>query len=463
MSAVQASAARKPVTVIKRVMIWLFNQLHKLVGILAGRRGMRSPNNTQKISSAPSSSDRQGVLTHSDINDTTVPPVAKRVSLLPAIPLKELRAQESKAPEMQNAIITDQDLPATNSTVDVGKELVEDFDTHRRLDATAAAISTEETPSSLPSSLTPTALSELMSSDSSTQAAADDTLWSSPTVDTHSNYQPPSIHDLLPAIEPEDTDSERLEPIEELANEESAVEAVMPKDSAVPEEPQDEAYDPQLGKQTAKQATLFSFNIYESDTEKTDDIEEIITPENAGAVEEDDAFVASDSPVKDADIALVLKAEVKPSFNSLLELDNKEQIDEEQGINRPQVSTSEDSSALEVEAVLGETPTTEVLDLEGSEPINPWLTAIPVSAQESAQAILPTKLESKSGTVKLLFTIKPGNYHGYITPDDGSKDILFHQKYINADIFDKIERGMSVVVTFKMMAGKAYATRVDLL
>ena len=68
----------------------------------------------------------------------------------------------------------------------------------------------------------------------------------------------------------------------------------------------------------------------------------------------------------------------------------------------------------------------------------------------------------KNGVVKLLFKLKQGNFHGYIAPEDGSKDILFHQKYINADIFEHLERGTPVVATMKYMEGKAYATRVDL-
>ena len=69
---------------------------------------------------------------------------------------------------------------------------------------------------------------------------------------------------------------------------------------------------------------------------------------------------------------------------------------------------------------------------------------------------------TKHGTVKLLFTMKKGNFHGYITPDDGSKDILFHQKYINAEVFPRLERGTQVSATVKYIEGKAYATHVDI-
>ena len=83
----------------------------------------------------------------------------------------------------------------------------------------------------------------------------------------------------------------------------------------------------------------------------------------------------------------------------------------------------------------------------------------PMSTQQTQEHNLSTK----NGVVKLLFTMKEGNFHGYIEPEDGSSDILFHQKYINEDIFESLERGVEVVVSIKYVEGKAYATRVELL
>ncbi|MEN8446302.1 MAG: cold shock domain-containing protein, partial [Cyanobacteria bacterium J06555_13] len=74
----------------------------------------------------------------------------------------------------------------------------------------------------------------------------------------------------------------------------------------------------------------------------------------------------------------------------------------------------------------------------------------------------PPEVISKAGVVKLLFTLKPGNYHGYIVPDDGTQDILFHQKYINSDVFERLDRGVQVMVRVKHIEGKAYATHVEL-
>lgn len=70
---------------------------------------------------------------------------------------------------------------------------------------------------------------------------------------------------------------------------------------------------------------------------------------------------------------------------------------------------------------------------------------------------------TKQGKVKLLFKIKKNNHHGYIAPNDGSKDIIFHQKYIGNDIFAQLERGMEVEVTAHLTAGKAYADHIRIL
>ncbi|MBE9063286.1 cold shock domain-containing protein [cf. Phormidesmis sp. LEGE 11477] len=485
-------------------MIWLLSQFQKVIGIFSGRQRsgrqeLRSPNDTPEVTPFVDSSDHlsnqqqgnqhKGGLTRSDININTVAPVAKRVSLLPANPARELDVLDP-----QGAIATDLEKSATNSTVGPDLELVEDSDTHRKLDATAAAISAEE----FASSTMPTAVSELMLSDSFTQPAAGDVTWSSSPVETHGNYQPPSIHDLLPAIEPEEVASEGL-------------------DTQLDTQPETQP-DPQ----PAEQATLFSFDIYESEEDAVEEVTEITKAEVAEAeteiddregievgieagIEADDqenveigkanSSVAVDLLGEAGDPALTAEAEETLPLYSLLEPSDhdeeqnseepnykepsdQERVSEEQidEVDREQLSVSEAlplppleteptaTPALEVASPLApDLETNKTSDLKNAESLNPWLTAVPATARESAQASSATELESKPGTVKLLFTIKPGNYHGYITPDDGSKDILFHQKYINADIFDKIERGTSVVATFKVMAGKAYATHIDLL
>lgn len=90
-----------------------------------------------------------------------------------------------------------------------------------------------------------------------------------------------------------------------------------------------------------------------------------------------------------------------------------------------------------------------------------------VRASHQASAARATseraKFLCKVGEVKLLFKIKKGNYHGYITPDDGSCDIIFHQKYVGVDVVTKLERGMQVEVMTRQIAGKAYAEQLRIL
>ncbi|MBT9317073.1 cold shock domain-containing protein [Leptothoe spongobia] len=69
----------------------------------------------------------------------------------------------------------------------------------------------------------------------------------------------------------------------------------------------------------------------------------------------------------------------------------------------------------------------------------------------------------KNGVVKLLFKLKKNNHHGYIAPHDGSKDIIFHKKYIGDDVFVQLERGMEVEVTAHITEGKAYADHIRIL
>lgn len=69
----------------------------------------------------------------------------------------------------------------------------------------------------------------------------------------------------------------------------------------------------------------------------------------------------------------------------------------------------------------------------------------------------------KQGVIKLLFKLKKNNHHGYVAPDDGSKDIIFHQKYIGDEVFCQLERGIAVEVTAHITEGKAYANHIRIL
>lgn len=74
-----------------------------------------------------------------------------------------------------------------------------------------------------------------------------------------------------------------------------------------------------------------------------------------------------------------------------------------------------------------------------------------------------SQIVTKKGVVKLLFKFKKNNHHGYIAPEDGSKDIIFHEKYIGNDVFCQLERGIPVEVKAHLTEGKAYADQVRIL
>lgn len=543
---------------IKRLMIWLLKQFQKIADVLSGRQRMRSPNATQQITPVANSSETHEKSTrHSDVNINTVnlnsvAPVAKRVSL-PTIPTQALEALERQAE-------TPKDIKSAASSVGLSQTLVEDADIHRKLDATAAAISAEEVVNLTTNPTTQSAVSELLPSDLDTHTPVGDTAGSSlpmhTPVKTHSDYESLSIYDLLPAIEPEDsagldspaTTYQEHEP-DAVTLEESIV---VSRSTALAGSEEGLAHkepvagntgtlDGSLDTQTVEQIALFSFDIYESEVSESEVSESEINGVDNVEKNEIRESIEVEREVSDVEERIESKASVSVSYEEIDELallpevkeslslasfqvhDDREQInnapqsegeaseepaieaqagkaqfnqlqlaqaqitgeysvDEQlpEEVSQERAPTLEDSSistsAVDPTAPVLEEPVPEKLDPEKSafekpvledssldkpEPTNPWLTAVPTARQEPDQTDLG-KLESKSGTVKLLFTLKPGNYHGYIAPDDGSKDILFHQRYINADIFDKIERGTAVVATVKVMAGKAYATHVDL-
>lgn len=85
------------------------------------------------------------------------------------------------------------------------------------------------------------------------------------------------------------------------------------------------------------------------------------------------------------------------------------------------------------------------------------------STQTLATPTTQPNLITKQGIIKLLFKLKKNNHHGYIAPEDGSKDIIFHKKFIGNDVFSQLERGMKVEVTAHITEGKAYADVVRIL
>ncbi|MEM8503763.1 MAG: cold shock domain-containing protein [Cyanobacteria bacterium P01_D01_bin.1] len=461
---------------LKRLMIWLLNQIQEQFRKVSnlfngGRDSVRSQNFTEAPTSLPNSS-AQATSPYSDFDIDSVAPAARRVSLSPATSKREQQVAESVQPyaaikedavhldavgletvDSGNVDLGTVDLdtaelgsinlssPSPTDLGAIGSDLepVEEPDTHRRLDATAAAISGQESVVHVMANT----VSDLIDSGPSLRSAVDDAL-PIPTVETQGNYQLPAIQDLLPAIEPDapthigDSTYEESAIQEETTLEESAAEAepmveeftvemLMAGESTAAVDSLHveivEQVTEQVTEQTTEQAILFSFDIYESETATVYEIE---------------------NTSKDNEVSELRKAD---------EVLTVSEIEEDSGIGAVDISSASVVAAQEKEEV------------DEPEANNPWTDAIARKTQESTQtpsAAETVETETKPGVVKLLFTIKPGNYHGYIAPVDGSKDILFHQKYINADIFEKIERGTAVVATVKLMAGKAYATHVEL-
>lgn len=312
----------------------------------------------------------------------------------------------------------------------------------------------------------------------------------------------PEIHDLLPAIEPE----ESVEPIVEASTETpTAASAELPGESPAEEDllsspslaasvepveqvtarPDDEPEaSPEENIQAAvappAQAVLFSFDIVESEAAPVEPaVPKPSVPE---------ATTAAETPSKtfepDDFATTPPAAAVTDSAYSSEGSDDTENSHSVENAESPENSDSERLAAeiVAVESVPAGLKTGHIdIIIEGAspeenEPAEPILAGESQSPEaHPSEADSPTENPDqaidhslseepvKQGVVKLLFTLKQGNFHGYIAPDDGTKDILFHQKYINANIFDRLERGTKVVAAVKYIEGKAYATRVDLL
>ncbi|MGC1308923.1 MAG: cold shock domain-containing protein [Phormidesmis sp.] len=255
--------------------------------------------------------------------------------------------------------------------------------------------------------------------------------------------QLPKIHDLLPAVEPAESDLQssslaNAEPVDvEPVDAEPPVDVEPVDASALPEpetvEPTAVAVD--------KQAVLFSFDIIEHKTNRAEQAlpassEEPESHSLEATSEVVTAFeIAEEVPTEAVSLSAELSDELSDESAAVADL---EPLPYPWSITVPQKSS----------------PSTTV----APEPIStPPSEAVPAVVSPSDQKPV------KKGVVKLLFTLKEGNFHGYIAPDDGTKDILFHQKYINSEIFDSLERGAEVAAAVKYIEGKVYATRVDLL
>jgi cold shock CspA family protein len=78
---------------------------------------------------------------------------------------------------------------------------------------------------------------------------------------------------------------------------------------------------------------------------------------------------------------------------------------------------------------------------------------------ENIEVIQP-KLFVRRGIVKLIYTKEHGNFHGYITSNEETQDILFHEKDIGLRIFEVLQRGMAVEVEVIDSSSRLYANRI---
>ncbi len=420
---------------LKRFMAWLLHRLQSVLGALAGRRSNSPTSESTQIGEKIASrlqSSRQDPDGDAPIAVRTKS--AQLGTVLLDRSTSTLRSNNYSAPE---------------SPDDLGAD---EFDTHQRLDAAPASLSGD----TLAAPGFPTDVSELISSRPSQRPVLKN---DEPDSLPAPNIEPPieavdlpDIHDLLPAIESDEAEdiSFDAQPVVDetaIASAKPVPETVDIAKSAI--EPNAPIVESAQRVFVDDQATLFSFDIVEADTSVEASLLEIPSVEIPSVeipqaqTPSSDALTAHKAS-EEADIQAGEAAEplaVEPSVEALA------------------ASPETIVEPVETEPVVTESE--EIEELPPTPVQNPWLMAVP-SAQKNTEEV-PTELLTKNGVVKLLFKLKQGNFHGYITPEDGSKDILFHQKYINADIFDELDRGTPVVVTVKYLEGKAYATQVDLL
>lgn len=455
---------------LKRFMNWLLHRVQSLLGIRKGRRSGSS-----RASEASSTlRDRINHLSQqtkqSDLIDSTIPVAARDSLSLFTEPLAE-PADDPSSP------VKDPTEPVAAAEKNVG----------RPIDSAATALS--DAISVKPTF--PTEVSKLMgspSSDAASNAANNESasksasesvshsISANPSLRTLKKIpddQLPAIHDLLPAVEasPDELAPRPSEVFTAASDQAELTPFLEPADSSL-----------LAFKQSAsEQAVLFSFDIVESQEpaaespSATNSVSELLKPElkiSKDVSDESNSGYTGELPVPPARMLTQNEMLSKlPKATILTDLDlAQEAIDSkssESGVetdSEPLESLiAQPAYALQpIEDLREPTASTETLPY-------PWLLPSPEAAlkveSETSQLVKTANEERpvKNGVVKLLFTLKEGNFHGYVAPDDGTKDILFHQKYINADIFSQLERGVKVTVSVKYVEGKAYATHVELL
>ena len=465
---------------LKRFMTWLLRQLQGLMGALNGKRsGSPTPSQDFRDSSKRGARQASGQSLSQSPGQTLDQSIEQRDrtqaidTSRATVPLVEhLPSKPSAEPDNRPA----------NDLIDAN---LSEPDTHRRLDAAAAVSTTVETVT--PSF--PTSVSELLSSPPAqtndkqpvAKAApvpsdAEEIITEEPVTPAtsvrslkrvDSDSQLPGIHDVLPAVEPATSDEpDETLPDEILPDETSIETSERIEESTDITEPDVSASEP-TPSASVEQAVLFSFDITEHAADARGD--EPLAEESIDAISD-----VLDDKGPDSEPAELVVEDVATTGGILIDvLSNDDASSAEVAASEllgSKVETLPYPWSLpvpEAKQTQKDTQPKRVVPAAKATDIKPETTEVAAEATDPAQAIAPgTQPDTrpiKNGVVKLLFTLKEGNFHGYIEPDDGSKDILFHQKYINADIFAHLERGVPVTASVKYIEGKAYATRVDLL
>jgi cold shock CspA family protein len=443
---------------LKRFMNWLLNKWQGLFGGQGGKRKSAEASLSlrdraladQQFQASKSHSNQSGQ--SGNASDAAIP-VAERT---PFTPLPN-RTELSELPQPSLEPVTEPVVAAEPFADDLCNDLEREPDTHQRLDATIAP-----PPLDFVQPAFPTEVSVLMGSP---VQPGDRTHLESPlrTLKKVPEAQLPAIYDLLPATEAADPESE-LEslPFSQPTSTETGLSPAtdnQPVDLSFSSAPSDGLPS------SSDQVVLFSFDIVESD-----EIEEEIDRS------ESDGLAAETLLVETAPVEIIpaetVSEETAPaetasahenSGSELLTYESKDSEDSED-ISRDSLKEDLTESALLAKA--------ETLPYPWSLPVLEPTVPVAAAIEKEPQTLLalsPPELATdeskavKNGIVKLLFTLKDGNFHGYIAPDDGTQDILFHQKYINADIFSQLDRGTKVAVSVKYLEGKAYATYIRVL
>lgn len=430
---------------LKRFMNWLLKRVQSLLGVKSGRRSSSShaseasSNLRDRINHLSQQARQVDPNRQIDPLDSAIPFAERAPLMVSAEPLPEPTDEPSNAAE-------DMAEPIAAAEKKIGKLIDFDANTHRPLDVDATALSDDI--SVKPAF--PTAVSELIGSPSNDDTANASASLLLRSLKKISDDQLPAIYDLLPAIEPS-------------ADEHSSL--------------------------ASEQAVLFSFEIIESKVESKEPAAELplLVEQSSSVVPSDassDAYLGSEPSDTESEISNAIKDRcitklVVPSAQILTEDEVPSELPETTSVLQPVEELAEPTANAEVlpypRLLAAPEPESQIeseaqkVSFESakaaSSDSNFTLADTSQSLSSDSQLAETADEDSpvKNGVVKLLFTLKEGNFHGYVAPDDGTKDILFHQKYVKTGIFFRLERGSRVAVSVKHVEGKAYATHIELL